>query len=54
MKTYCFALDLQDDPALIAEYKRYHEPATSGRKSLKILGARELSAKKFICSARVC
>lgn len=25
MKTYCFALDLQDDPTLIAEYKRYHE-----------------------------
>lgn len=26
MKTYCFALDLHDDPELIAEYKRYHEP----------------------------
>lgn len=26
MKTYCLALDLKDDPALIAEYKRYHEP----------------------------
>lgn len=25
MKTYCFALDLHDDPELIAEYKRYHE-----------------------------
>ena len=25
MKKYCFALDLQDDPALIAEYRRYHE-----------------------------
>ena len=25
MKTYCFALDLDDDPALIAEYKRYHQ-----------------------------
>ena len=22
---YCLTLDLQDDPALIAEYKRYHE-----------------------------
>ncbi|UFH56026.1 L-rhamnose mutarotase [Spirosoma sp. KNUC1025] len=22
---YCFALDLKDDPAMIAEYKRYHE-----------------------------
>ena len=25
MKTYCFALELDDDPALIAEYKRYHQ-----------------------------
>jgi len=25
MKRYCLALDLKDDPALIAEYKRYHE-----------------------------
>lgn len=26
MKTYCLMLDLHDDPALIAEYKRYHAP----------------------------
>ncbi len=26
MKTYCLALDLKDDPKLIAEYKRYHRP----------------------------
>lgn len=26
MKTYCLTLDLQDDPELIAEYKRYHRP----------------------------
>jgi L-rhamnose mutarotase len=25
VKRYCFALDLKDDPALIAEYKRYHK-----------------------------
>lgn len=25
MKRYCLALDLKDDPALIAEYRRYHE-----------------------------
>jgi L-rhamnose mutarotase len=24
-RRYCFALDLKDDPQLIAEYKRYHE-----------------------------
>jgi L-rhamnose mutarotase len=26
MKTYCLALDLKDDPALIADYKKYHQP----------------------------
>jgi L-rhamnose mutarotase len=26
MKTYCLTLDLQDDPILIAEYKRHHQP----------------------------
>lgn len=25
MKRYCLALDLKNDPVLIAEYKRYHE-----------------------------
>lgn len=25
MKRYCLALDLQDDPQLIAEYEQYHE-----------------------------
>jgi len=24
MKRYCFALDLEDDPAMIAEYERWH------------------------------
>jgi L-rhamnose mutarotase len=28
MKTYCLTLDLHDDPNLIAEYKKYHEPDT--------------------------
>lgn len=26
MKTFCLALDLKDDPALIAEYCRWHKP----------------------------
>lgn len=26
MKTYCLALDLIEDPKLIAEYRRYHQP----------------------------
>lgn len=25
MKRYCLALDLKDDPVLIAEYEKYHE-----------------------------
>lgn len=25
MKRYCLALDLKDDPSLIAEYERYHQ-----------------------------
>lgn len=25
MRRYCLALDLKDDPQLIAEYKKYHE-----------------------------
>ena len=25
MKRYCLALDLKDDPSLIAEYEKYHE-----------------------------
>ena len=25
LRRYCLALDLKDDPQLIAEYKRYHE-----------------------------
>jgi len=26
MKRYCLALDLADDPALIAEYEKHHKP----------------------------
>ena len=26
MKTYCLTLDLHDDPDLIEEYRRYHQP----------------------------
>jgi len=25
-RRYCLALDMKDDPQLIAEYKRYHQP----------------------------
>jgi len=32
MKRYCLALDLQDDPVLIAEYENYHK---QGRPEIK-------------------
>jgi L-rhamnose mutarotase len=28
VKTYCLSLDLQNDPDLITEYKKFHEPGT--------------------------
>lgn len=30
MTRYCFALDLKNDPALIAEYEKYHEQVWPG------------------------
>ena len=45
MKTYCLALDLKDDPSLIAEYEAYHQAvwpeilesiSSSGIESMKI------------------
>lgn len=29
VKRYCMAVDMQDDPTLIEEYKRYHTPEKS-------------------------
>jgi L-rhamnose mutarotase len=46
MKTYCFALDLHDDPKLIEEYKRYHKleniwpPVLESIRSLGVLSER--------------
>jgi L-rhamnose mutarotase len=30
LQRYCFALDLKNDPALIAEYERYHQQVWPG------------------------
>jgi L-rhamnose mutarotase len=39
MKRYAFALDLKNDPALIAEYERYHEKIPDAiEKSIKQAG----------------
>jgi len=43
MKKYCFALDLKDDPKLIAEYKAYHENVWPEiEKSIKDSGIEDL------------
>ena len=35
----CYALDLKDDPALIAEYERWHEPANVPREVVESIRA---------------
>jgi L-rhamnose mutarotase len=43
MKRYCLALDLKDDPTLIAEYEKYHEKIWPEiERSLKSGGIREM------------
>ena len=41
----CYALDLKDDPALIAEYERWHEPGNVPREivdSIRAAGIRDM------------
>ncbi len=39
MKRYCLALDLVDDPAMIAEYEKYHEASwPENLKAIKAAG----------------
>ena len=43
-RRYCLTLDLKDDPALIAEYKRQHESVwPEVTKSIRAAGIEELS-----------
>lgn len=43
LRRYCLALDLKDDPQLIAEYKRYHEKVWPEiTKSIKDSGIEDL------------
>ena len=35
MKKFCLALDLKDDPALIAEYERLHKPENTRPEIMK-------------------
>lgn len=43
MKRYCLALDLKDDPALIAEYEKHHQTVWPEiKKSIKDAGIEEM------------
>jgi L-rhamnose mutarotase len=49
MNRHCFALDLKDDPQLIAEYEKYHQriwPEIT--KSLRSAGIRELQIYRIM------
>jgi L-rhamnose mutarotase len=54
MKTYCLALDLKNDQALMAEYKRYHHPGVIWPEVLKSIHASGiLSEQIFILGTRM-
>ncbi|WP_263366452.1 L-rhamnose mutarotase [Edaphobacter bradus] len=54
MKTYCLALDLKDDPALIAEYIWYHQPAVIWPEVVdNIKGQGILSEEIFLLGTRL-
>jgi L-rhamnose mutarotase len=54
MKTYCLALDLKDDQALIDEYKRYHHPDVIWPEVLEsIRGSGVLSEQIFVLGTRM-
>ena len=51
MRTYCFALDLKDAPALIAEYKRWRQFDTIWPEVLEHIKGLGSSARRFISPA---
>jgi L-rhamnose mutarotase len=54
MKTYCLALDLKDDPMLIAEYKHYHQPETIWPEVIENIGRQGiLSELIFLLGTRM-
>jgi L-rhamnose mutarotase len=54
MKTYCLALDLKDDPALIAEYKLYHQPGHIWREVVENIKSQAiLSEEIFLLGTRM-
>lgn len=47
MKIYCFALDLHNDPDLIAEYRRYHRQENVWREVLERIRAKGVVSQKI-------
>jgi len=47
MKTYCFALDLHDNPELIEEYKRYHRQEHIWPEVLECIRAKGVVSQKI-------
>lgn len=50
MKRYCFALDLKDDPALIEEYKRYHQPEGIWPEVMQCIRANGVLREEIYCT----
>jgi L-rhamnose mutarotase len=53
VKRYCLALDLKDDPQLIAEYKRHHENVWPEIKA-SIVSAGVLDMEIYLVGNRLC
>jgi len=47
MKTYCFALDLHDEPGLIEEYKRWHKQENVWPEVLKCIRAKGVVSQEI-------
>ena len=54
VKTYCLSLDLQNDPDLIAEYKKFHEPGTIWPEVVENIKSREIISEQiFLLGSRM-
>jgi L-rhamnose mutarotase len=54
MRRFYFALDLRDDPALIAEYERWHRPETIWPEVLEALRAANVNDMEILrCGNRL-
>ena len=51
MKTYCFALDLLEDPSLIEEYRRYHELENIWPEVLRCIRAKGVLSQEIYLAA---